>query len=76
LGVATVISSGTFLKVAWLFREAGSNTWLIIPPVALGTAECACVTGTVVGGNPCGNPCRAPSGWSKGRPERVEQDTH
>ena len=24
LGVATVISSGTLLKVAWLFREAGS----------------------------------------------------
>ena len=43
LGVATVIGSGTFLKVAWLFREAGSNAWLIIPPVALGTAVCACV---------------------------------
>ena len=43
LGVATVISSGTFLKVAWLFREAGSNAWLIVPPVALGTAVCACV---------------------------------
>lgn len=43
LGVATVIGFGTFLKVAWLFREAGSNAWLIIPPVALGTAVCACV---------------------------------
>lgn len=41
LGVATVISSGTLLKVAWLFREAGSNAWLIVPPVALGTAVCA-----------------------------------
>jgi hypothetical protein len=41
LGVAAVISSGTLLKVAWLFREAGTNTWIIIPPVALGTAVCA-----------------------------------
>lgn len=43
LGVATVTGSGTLLKIAWLFREAGSNAWLIIPPVALGTAVCACV---------------------------------
>jgi hypothetical protein len=41
--VATVIGLGTLLKVAWLFREAGSNAWLIIPPVALGAAVCACV---------------------------------
>jgi hypothetical protein len=43
LAVVTVISCGTLLKVAWLFREAGSNAWLIVPPVALGTAACACV---------------------------------
>lgn len=40
-GVATVIGSGTLLKVGWLFRVAGSNAWVIIPPVALGTAACA-----------------------------------
>jgi len=43
LAVVTAISSGTLLKVAWLFHEAGSNAWLIVPPVALGTAACACV---------------------------------
>jgi hypothetical protein len=41
LGVATVIGSGTFLKLAWLFREGGSDAWVIVPPVALGTAVCA-----------------------------------
>ena len=41
LGVATVIGSGTLLKVGWLFRVAGSSAWAIIPPVALGTAVCA-----------------------------------
>jgi hypothetical protein len=39
--MATVIVSGTLLKVAWLFREGGSNAWVIVPPVALGTAICA-----------------------------------
>jgi hypothetical protein len=34
LGVAAVISSGTFLKIAWLFREAVSDAWLIIPPAS------------------------------------------
>ena len=43
LVVATVIGAGTCLKLAWLFREAGTNAWLIVPPVALGTAVCACV---------------------------------
>ena len=43
LGVATVISAGTMLKVAWLFREGGSHAWVIVPPVALGTAVCASV---------------------------------
>jgi hypothetical protein len=43
LGVTAVIVSGTLLKVGWLFHEAGSNAWVIIPPVALGTAVCACV---------------------------------
>lgn len=41
LGVATVIGSGTLLKVGWLFRVAGSSAWAIIPPVALGTAVSA-----------------------------------
>jgi len=41
LGVAMVIGSGTLLKLAWLFREGGSNAWVIVAPVALGTAVCA-----------------------------------
>ena len=41
LGVATVIASGTLLKVGWLFHEAGSSAWAIVPPVTLGTALCA-----------------------------------
>ena len=41
VGVATVIVSGTLLKVGWLFRVAGSNAWAIVPPVAIGTAICA-----------------------------------
>jgi hypothetical protein len=41
LGAATVIGSGTLLKVGWLFRVAGSNAWVIVPPIALGTAVCA-----------------------------------
>ena len=43
LGVATVIASGTLLKLAWLFHVGGSNAWVIVPPVALGTAVCAAV---------------------------------
>ena len=43
LGVATVIVSGTLLKVGWLFRVGGSDAWVIVPPVALGTAVCAVV---------------------------------
>jgi hypothetical protein len=43
LGVAAVILSGTLLKVGWLFRVGGSNAWVIVPPVALGTAVCASV---------------------------------
>ena len=42
-GVAAVIGSGTLLKVGWLFRVGGSDAWVIVPPVALGTALCACV---------------------------------
>jgi hypothetical protein len=38
VGVVTVIGAGTFLKVAWLFRVGGQDAWVIIPPVALGTA--------------------------------------
>jgi hypothetical protein len=41
LGVATVITSGTLLKIAWSFRVAGSSAWVIVPPVALGTVVCA-----------------------------------
>jgi len=41
LGVATVIGSGTLLKVAWSFRAAGSSAWVIVPPVVLGTVVCA-----------------------------------
>jgi hypothetical protein len=43
LGVATVVGAGTLLKVAWLFRVAGSNAWVIVPPVVLGTAVCVAV---------------------------------
>jgi hypothetical protein len=43
VGVATVIGLGTLLKVAWLFREGGSNAWVIVPPVAIGTTACAAV---------------------------------
>src|SRR5262245_31435346 len=38
VGVATVISSGTLLKIGWLFRVAGRDAWVIVPPVAIGTA--------------------------------------
>jgi hypothetical protein len=41
VGVATVIGAGTLLKVGWLFRVGGSDAWVIVPPVALGTAVCA-----------------------------------
>jgi hypothetical protein len=41
LGVATVIGCGTLLKVGWLFRVAGNNAWVIVLPVAIGTAVCA-----------------------------------
>jgi hypothetical protein len=40
VGVATVIGAGTLLKVAWLFRLGGGDAWVIVPPVALGTAIC------------------------------------
>jgi hypothetical protein len=40
LAMAAVIGAGTLLKMAWLFREAGSNAWLVVPPVALGTTLC------------------------------------
>jgi hypothetical protein len=41
VGVSTVIAAGTLLKVGWLFRVEGSDAWVIVPPVALGTAVCA-----------------------------------
>ena len=41
LAVAVVIGSGTLLKLGWLFREGGSDAWVIVPPVAVGTAVCA-----------------------------------
>jgi len=34
LGVATVIGSGTVLKVGWSFYFGGENAWVIVPPVA------------------------------------------
>ena len=40
VGAATVIGAGTLLKVSWSFRLAGDTAWVIIPPVALGTAVC------------------------------------
>jgi hypothetical protein len=43
LGVAAVIGAGTLLKLGWLFRVGGSDAWVIVPPVALGTAVCAAV---------------------------------
>jgi len=41
LAAMTVIVVGTLLKVGWLFRVAGSNAWVIVPPVAFGTVLCA-----------------------------------
>jgi len=41
LGVATVIGSGTLLKVGWSFYFGGENAWVIVPPVALGLVVCA-----------------------------------
>jgi hypothetical protein len=38
LGAAIVIGAGTLLKVSWSFRLAGDTAWVILPPVALGTA--------------------------------------
>jgi hypothetical protein len=43
VGVAAIILAGTLLKVAWLFRVSGSDAWVIVPPVTLGTAVCAAV---------------------------------
>ena len=43
VGVAAVIGAGTLLKLGWLFRAAGSSAWVIVAPVALGTAVCAIV---------------------------------
>ena len=43
VGVATVILAGTLLKLGWLFRVGGDNAWVIVPPVAIGTAICAAV---------------------------------
>src|SRR5262245_61384911 len=43
VGVATVIGAGTLLKMAWLFRVGGRDAWVIVPPVAVGTAICASV---------------------------------
>ena len=43
LGVATVIGSGTLLKVGLLFDVGGSNAWVIVPPVAIGTVVCVAV---------------------------------
>ncbi len=41
LGVATVIGSGTLLKVGWSFYFGGESAWVIVPPVALGLVVCA-----------------------------------
>ena len=41
LGVATVIGSGTLLKVGWSFYFGGESAWVIVPPVALGFVVCA-----------------------------------
>jgi hypothetical protein len=43
LGVAATILGGTLLKVAWLFQVGGSDAWVIVPPVAIGTTVCASV---------------------------------
>jgi hypothetical protein len=43
LGVAAMIGSGPVLKGAWLFRVGGGDASVIVPPVAFGTAACACV---------------------------------
>jgi hypothetical protein len=43
VGVVAVIGSGTLLKMGWLFRVGGDNAWVVVPPVALGTAVCFAV---------------------------------